>query len=93
MEHVIRRFRLFVVAGLVALSLSAFAGTAAAAQGPAFTGACNMVSSFGVGVNGTAGMGNAMQQFGGHDNANGDAGMWLAVDQSGNLPYTCNPAQ
>ncbi len=92
MEHVIRRFRLFVVAGLVALSLSAFAGTAAAAQGPAFTGACNMVSSFGVGVNGTAGMGNAMHMFGGHDNVNGDTGMWLAVEQSGNQPFTCNPA-
>ncbi len=38
MEHLVRRFRLLAVAALIALSLSAFAGTAAAA-----TGACNML--------------------------------------------------
>jgi hypothetical protein len=52
-----------------------------------------MVLSFGVGVNRTGGMGNAMQGFGGHDNVNGDTGMWLAVVRSGNPPppNTCYP--
>jgi hypothetical protein len=93
MNHIRNRSARFAVAGMLALGLASSAGVALAATGPAFTGACNMVVSFGVGANGTAGMGNAMQTFGGHDNPNGDTGMWLAVDRSGNLPFTCNPAR
>lgn len=81
MERVVRRFRLFVVTALIALSLSAFAGTAAAATGPApgtgLVGACNMLRAWGAGANG--GMANAMSV----DNANGNDGMWRAVAVSG----------
>jgi cyanate permease len=92
MTHIRNRWARFAVAGMLALGLASSAGVALAATGPAFTGACNMLASWDVGVNGTAGMTNAMTLFGGHDNANGDTGMWLAVEQSGNLPFTCNPA-
>jgi hypothetical protein len=81
MEHLVRRFRLFAVTGLIALSLSAFAGTAAAATGPApgtgLVGACNMLLAWGVGAN--RGMANAMSV----DNASGNDGMWQAVAVSG----------
>lgn len=79
MEHVVRRFRLLAVAALIALSLSAFAGTAAAA-----TGACNMLHAWGVGANG--GMANAMVRnnpAGDIFSGNGNAGMWNAVAVSG----------
>ena len=74
MEHVVRRFRLLAVAALIALSLSAFAGTAAAA-----TGACNMLhdatmASIPMVHNNLAG-----DIFSG----NGNAGMWNAVAVSG----------
>ena len=74
MEHVVRRFRLLAVAALIALSLSAFAGTAAAA-----TGACNMLhdatmASIPMVRNNPAG-----DIFSG----NGNAGMWNAVAVSG----------
>lgn len=81
MEHLVRRFRLLAVAAVIALSLSAFVGSAAAATGPApgtgLVGACNMLQAWGVGANG--GMANAMSV----NNANGNDGMWRAVDVSG----------
>jgi hypothetical protein len=81
MERMARRFRFFAVTGLIALSLSAFAGTAAAATDPApgtgLVGACNMLLAWGVGANG--GMANAMSV----DNADGNDGMWQAVAVSG----------
>ena len=81
MERMARRFRLVAVTALIALSLSAFAGTAAAATGPAqgtgLVGACNMLLAWGAGANG--GMANAMAV----NNANGNAGMWQAVAVSG----------
>jgi hypothetical protein len=76
MERMARRLRLFAVTGLIALSLSAFAGTAAAATGPAqgtgLVGACNMLLA-------NYGMANAMSV----DNATGNDGMWQAVAVSG----------
>lgn len=74
MEHVVRRFRLLAIAALIALSLSAFSGTAAAA-----TGACNMLhdatmASIPMVRNNPAG-----DIFSG----NGNAGMWNAVAVSG----------
>ncbi len=81
MEHLVRRFRLLAVAAVIALSLSAFAGTAAGTTDPApgtgLVGACNMLQAWGVGANG--GMANAMSV----NNANGNNGMWRAVDVSG----------
>lgn len=81
MTGVFRRFRLVVAAGLVVLTLSAFAGTAAAANGPAggtgLVGACNMLLAWGVGANG--GHAYAMSV----DNPNGNDGMWTAVAASG----------
>ena len=56
------------------------AGASAAAPGPTptgFTGACNMLQSWGVGAQG--GMENAMSR----DNPNGNLGMFRAVDVSG----------
>jgi hypothetical protein len=81
MTDMARRVRLLVVTAVVALSLSAFAGTAAAATGPAqgtgLVGACNMLLAWGAGANG--GMANAMSV----DDANGNDGMWQAVAVSG----------
>lgn len=77
MIRVTRRFRLLAVTAVIALSLSGFAGTAAAANGPAEVGACNMLLALGVGANG--GMAHAMSV----DNANGNDGMWGAVAASG----------
>jgi hypothetical protein len=81
MTDMARRVRLLVVTAVVALSLSAFAGTAAAATGPAqgtgLVGACNMLLAWGAGANG--GMANAMSV----DDANGNDGMWHAVAVSG----------
>jgi hypothetical protein len=84
MTSVFRRFRLLAMTGVIALSLSAFAGTAAAASGPAcnhpLVGALNMVHSWGVGagfgVDG--GMARAMTV----DNVNGNGGMSGAVLES-----------
>jgi hypothetical protein len=81
MEHIGSRLRLLAVTATLALGLSAFAGTAAAAnepaQGTGLVGACNMLLAWGVGENG--GMARAMSI----DNANGNDGMWLAVANSG----------
>jgi hypothetical protein len=81
MTDMARRLRLLAVTAVVALTLSAFAGTAAAATGPSqgtgFVGACNMLLAWGVGANG--GMARAMSA----DNANGNDGMWGAVAVSG----------
>lgn len=89
MDRTPRRFRAVLVAGLVTLSLTAFAGSVSAAPGPTpngFTGACNMVQSWpgvrlgnGVGVQPGGGMENAMTV----NNPNGNAGMNRAVDVSG----------
>jgi len=81
MERVARRFRLFVVTALIALSLSAFVGTAAAATGPApgtgLVGSCNMLLALGVGANG--GLARAFSV----ENVNGWDGKWGAVAASG----------
>ncbi len=80
MDRTLRQFRVVLVTGLVMLSLTAFAGSVSAAPGPTpagFTGACNMLQSWGVGAQG--GMENAMSR----DNPNGNLGMWRAVDVSG----------
>ena len=82
MDGTLRRFRVVLVTGLVTLSLTAFAGSVSAAPGPTptgFTGACNMLQSWGVGAQG--GMANAMSR----DNADGNIGMFGAVDVSGNV--------
>ncbi len=84
-----RRLRVALAAGLVTLSLTAFAGSVSAAPGPTpngFTGACNMVAAWpgygpaqGVGVQPGGGMENAMTV----NNPNGNAGMERAVGVSG----------
>ena len=80
MDRAFRRFRVVLVTGLVTLSLTAFAGSVSAAPGPTpngWTGACNMVQSWGVGARG--GMENAMSV----NNPNGNLGMERAVNVSG----------
>ena len=81
MERVARRFRLLAVAALIALSVSAFAGTAAAATGPApgtgLVGSCNMLLALNVGANG--GLARAFSV----ENVNGWDGKWGAVAASG----------
>lgn len=81
MERVARRSRLLVVTALVALSLSAFAGSAAAATGPApgtgLVGSCNMLLALDRGANG--GLGRAFSV----ENEHGWDGKWVAVDASG----------
>lgn len=87
MTSVFRRFRLFAVIGMIALSLSGFAGTAAAASGPAcsqpLVGALNMLHSWGVGANG--GMAHAMtvDNFHGNGTPGTIGGMWGAALESG----------
>ena len=71
------RLRLFVVTAVVALTLSAFAGTAAAANGPAEVGACNMVHALFTGAN--DGLFHAWVV----ENTNGWDGKWVAVAVSG----------
>jgi hypothetical protein len=80
MDRTLRQVRVVLVAGVVMLSLTAFAGSVSATPGPTpggFTGACNMLQSWGVGAQG--GMENAMSV----DDPNGNLGMWRAVDVSG----------
>lgn len=72
-----RRFRRLAVTAVIALSLSGFAGTAAAANGPAEVGACNMVHALFKGANG--GLFHAWVV----ENANGWDGKWVAVAVSG----------
>ena len=81
MVRVARRLRLITVTAAVVLSLSAFAGTAAAATGPAqgtgLVGSCNMLLAFGAGANG--GLARAFSV----ENGNGWDGKWVAVAASG----------
>jgi len=80
MAHTSRRFRLTSVAGLIVLSLSAFAGSVSAAPGTTpngHTGSCNMLQAYGAGANG--GIVNAWSRA----DANGYAGMWRSVAESG----------
>ena len=97
MDRTLRRFRGVLVAGLVTLSLTAFAGSAAAAPSETpngFVGACNMVASWpgagpgeGVGVQPGGGMENAMfgtpayERLG--DDHKGNLGMTRVVTVSG----------
>jgi hypothetical protein len=81
MVLVARRFRLITVTAIVALSLSAFAGTVAAATGPAqgtgLVGSCNMLAALNVGAKG--GLAHAFSV----ENINGWDGKWGAVAASG----------
>src|SRR3972149_1119757 len=80
MAHTSRRFRLTSVAGLIVLSLSAFAGSVSAAPGTTpngHTGSCNMLQAFGAGAQG--GIVNAWF----HADANGVAGMFWAAEVTG----------
>jgi hypothetical protein len=81
MTDMARRLRLLVVTAVVALTLSAFAGTAAAATGPSqgtgLVGACNMLAALNVGANG--GLLGAFSV----ENVNGWDGKWVAVAASG----------
>jgi len=81
MVRMARRLRLLTVTAVVALSLGAFAGTAAAATGPAqgtgLVGSCNMLLAFGAGANG--GLARAFSV----ENGNGWDGKWVAVAASG----------
>ncbi len=80
MDRALRRFRGILVAGLVVLSLTAFAGSVSAAPGPTpngFTGSCNMLQAYGAGAQG--GIVNAWS----HADPNGLAGMWRSVAESG----------
>ena len=81
MTDMARRLRLLLVTAVVALTLSAFAGTAAAATGPSqgtgLVGACNMLLALNVGANG--GLLGAFSV----ENVNGWDGKWVAVAASG----------
>lgn len=80
MAHMSRRFRVTSVAGLVVLSLAAFAGSVSADPGTTpngHTGSCNMLQAYGAGQQG--GIVNAWSQA----DANGYAGMWRSVAESG----------
>lgn len=81
MERVAGRSRLLVVTALMALSLSAPAGPAAAATEPApgtdLVGSCNMLLAYGVGANGGLARGFSVE------NVNGWDGKWVAVAASG----------
>ena len=81
MTDMARRFRLIVVTAFVALTLSAFAGTASAATGPSqgtgLVGACNMLAALNVGGNG-----GLLAAFS-VENVNGWDGKWVAVAASG----------
>jgi hypothetical protein len=81
MLGIARRVRILAVTSVVALSLSAFAGTAAAATGAApgtgLVGSCNMLAAFGAGANG--GLAHAFSR----ENINGWDGKWGAVAASG----------
>lgn len=81
MLRIVKRLRILAVTAVVALSLSAFAGTAAAATGPApgtgLVGSCNMLAALGVGANG--GLARAFSR----ENVNGWDGKWGAVAASG----------
>jgi hypothetical protein len=81
MLRIARRLRILAVTSVVALSLSALAGTAAAATsaapGTGLVGSCNMLLAYGVGANG--GLARAFST----ENVNGWDGKWVAVAASG----------
>jgi hypothetical protein len=77
MLRIVKRLRILAVTAVVALSLSAFAGTAAAAPGTGLEGSCNMLLAFGVGANG--GLAHAFSV----EDVNGWDGKWVAVAASG----------
>lgn len=81
MVRVAKRIRVLAVSAVVVLSLSAFAGTAAAATGPApgtgLEGSCNMLLALNVGANG--GLAHAFSV----ESVNGWDGKWGAVAASG----------
>ena len=82
MAHTSRRFRLTSVAGLIVLSLSAFAGSVSAAPGPTptgYTGACNMMNDATMATIPMVRNNPDGDIFAG----NGNLGMWRAVDVSG----------
>jgi hypothetical protein len=82
MAHTSRRFRLTSAAGLIVLSLSAFAGTVSAAPGPTptgYTGACNMMNDATMATIPMVRNNPDGDIFAG----NGNLGMWRAVDVSG----------
>lgn len=74
MAPIARRFRLLAITALVALSLGALAGSAAAANGPDYVGACNMLHALDKG-----GLYHAWVV----ENVNGWDGKWVAIDKSG----------
>lgn len=85
MQELMRRSRVLVVAAVVALSLSVFAGPAAAANGPEYVGGCNMLHGFhGDSSDVTRGMGRAMSVA----NANGATGMFHGLEASGCTLFT-----
>jgi len=77
MLRIAKRLRILAVTAVVALSLGAFAGTAAAAPGTGLVGSCNMLLAYGVGANG--GLARAFSM----ENVNGWDGKWVAVAASG----------
>jgi hypothetical protein len=80
MDRTLRRFRGVLVAGLVTLSLTAFAGGASAAPDTTpngHTGSCNMLQAYGAGAQG--GIVNAWDKA----DANGVAGMFRAAAVTG----------
>ncbi len=82
MHKLIRRSRVLVATAVVTLSLSVFAGSAAAANGPTFVGGCNMLQGFH--GDGTSGMGRAMSEA----NVNGATGMFHGLEVSGCTLFT-----
>lgn len=80
MARTSRRLKVTSMAGLLVLSLSAFTGVVSADPGTTpngHTGSCNMLQAYGAGENG--GIVNAWSQA----DANGFAGMWTSVGESG----------
>ena len=85
MHKLMRRSRVLVATAVVALSLSVFAGSASAANGPTFVAGCNMLHGFhGDFSDVTTGMGRAMDVA----NANGAAGMFHGLEVSGCTLFT-----
>jgi hypothetical protein len=70
------RKRISIIVSVIVL-LFAFSGSALAAQGPAYVGACNMLVALNVGANG--GLLGAFSV----ENVNGWDGKWVAVAASG----------
>jgi hypothetical protein len=81
MLQIVKRLRILAITAVVALSLSAFAGTAAAASdaapGTGLVGSCNMLAALGAGSQGGLARAFAVE------NVNGWDGKWGAVAASG----------